>query len=152
MQQKLVTRPEKCKQASATYLTIGTALGDVVASNHLLQAEYPFGAANIYQLQARNNCTILNDNVYVDIAVSKPIDKFLTSDSVFRTLLAAGPKLSESNNFFLTQETPRPYTIREAARAQGFPDSFQFSGSTLEQYKQIGNAGILKILQMLICV
>lgn len=34
----------------------------------------------------------------------------------------------------------RPYTVKEYARLQGFPDSFKFSGSNSKIYKQIGNA------------
>lgn len=34
----------------------------------------------------------------------------------------------------------RPLTIREYARIQTFPDEWEFSGSMLSQYKQIGNA------------
>ncbi|HLR38753.1 MAG TPA: DNA (cytosine-5-)-methyltransferase, partial [Chitinophagaceae bacterium] len=34
----------------------------------------------------------------------------------------------------------RPFTIREYARIQTFPDEWRFSGSTAQQYKQIGNA------------
>lgn len=34
----------------------------------------------------------------------------------------------------------RPFTIRENARCQTFPDDWIFCGSTAEQYKQIGNA------------
>lgn len=34
----------------------------------------------------------------------------------------------------------RPYTVREYARLQGFPDSYQFAGGDREAYKQIGNA------------
>jgi DNA (cytosine-5)-methyltransferase 1 len=34
----------------------------------------------------------------------------------------------------------RPYTVKEAARLQGFPDSFKFSGSESQQFTQIGNA------------
>lgn len=34
----------------------------------------------------------------------------------------------------------RPYTAREYARLQGFPDSFEFSGAEAQQYTQIGNA------------
>lgn len=34
----------------------------------------------------------------------------------------------------------RPFTIREYARIQTFPDDWDFSGSVSQQYKQIGNA------------
>lgn len=34
----------------------------------------------------------------------------------------------------------RPFTIRESARIQSFPDTWQFSGSLNSKYKQIGNA------------
>ena len=34
----------------------------------------------------------------------------------------------------------RPFTVREYARIQTFPDSWEFTGSMAQQYKQIGNA------------
>lgn len=34
----------------------------------------------------------------------------------------------------------RPFTVREYARIQTFPDSWEFAGSTSQGYKQIGNA------------
>ena len=34
----------------------------------------------------------------------------------------------------------RPFTVREYARIQSFPDDWEFAGSTNNQYKQIGNA------------
>ncbi|MGL4230329.1 MAG: DNA (cytosine-5-)-methyltransferase [Casimicrobium sp.] len=37
-------------------------------------------------------------------------------------------------------EQTRPFTIREYARIQTFPDEWQFAGSQSSQYKQIGNA------------
>lgn len=37
-------------------------------------------------------------------------------------------------------EEPRPFKIRENARIQSFPDSWDFQGSIGSQYKQIGNA------------
>lgn len=37
-------------------------------------------------------------------------------------------------------EETRPFTVREYARIQTFPDEWKFSGSISQQYKQIGNA------------
>ena len=37
-------------------------------------------------------------------------------------------------------EETRPFTIREYARIQTFPDEWKFEGSIAQQYKQIGNA------------
>ncbi len=37
-------------------------------------------------------------------------------------------------------EQDRTITIREAARLQGFPDSFTFHGDRSSQYDQVGNA------------
>lgn len=34
----------------------------------------------------------------------------------------------------------RPFTVREYARIQTFPDDWEFAGSVAQQYKQIGNA------------
>lgn len=41
---------------------------------------------------------------------------------------------------FLHPDEHRGFTVREAARIQGFPDSFIFSGTLVEQYRMIGNA------------
>ncbi|WP_445737936.1 DNA (cytosine-5-)-methyltransferase [Mariniflexile sp.] len=37
-------------------------------------------------------------------------------------------------------EETRPFTVREYARIQTFPDDWEFNGSISQQYKQIGNA------------
>jgi len=42
--------------------------------------------------------------------------------------------------YFLHPEEHRAISVREAARIQGFPDEFIFSGNRNEQYRMIGNA------------
>lgn len=42
--------------------------------------------------------------------------------------------------YFLHPSEHRGFSVREAARIQGFPDTFEFSGSIKDQFKIIGNA------------
>lgn len=42
--------------------------------------------------------------------------------------------------YFLHPEEDRGFTVREAARIQGFPDSFSFHGSQRDQIQLVGNA------------
>jgi DNA (cytosine-5)-methyltransferase 1 len=42
--------------------------------------------------------------------------------------------------YFLHPDQDRGFSVREAARIQGFPDSFVFHGSVRDQYRLIGNA------------
>ncbi len=44
-------------------------------------------------------------------------------------------------------EETRPFTIREYARIQTFPDDWEFTGSVSSQYKQIGNAVPVKLAE-----
>ena len=41
----------------------------------------------------------------------------------------------------------RPFTVREYARIQTFPDNWKFAGSISQQYKQIGNAVPVNLAQ-----
>ena len=47
---------------------------------------------------------------------------------------------SETRMDRIHPDEPRPFTVRECARIQTFPDDWVFSGSVTAQYRQIGNA------------
>jgi DNA (cytosine-5)-methyltransferase 1 len=60
--------------------------------------------------------------------------------------------------FFLHPEEARGFSVREAARIQGFRDSFIFSGSVSQQFKMIGNAvpppmakGVADVIRKILC-
>jgi DNA (cytosine-5)-methyltransferase 1 len=44
-------------------------------------------------------------------------------------------------------EETRPFTIREYARIQSFPDEWSFEGSISSSYKQIGNAVAVNVAE-----
>lgn len=68
-----------------------------------------------------------------------------TFNGKFRRLSWDKPSLTVDTRFgnpryFLHPSEDRGFTVREAARIQGFPDSFVFHGSEAEQYRMVGNA------------
>lgn len=63
--------------------------------------------------------------------------KRLSYDEPSVTLLTS-PSQKQTERCHPIQD--RPLNIREYARIQGFPDSWEFKGSVASQYKQIGNA------------
>ena len=63
----------------------------------------------------------------------------------FRRLSLGHPSYTVDTRFglakyFLHPRQNRGMTVREAARIQGFPDDFVFTGARAEQYKMVGNA------------
>ena len=57
--------------------------------------------------------------------------------------------ISYSNGRFGHPEQDRAITVREAARLQGFPDSFAFTGSLNSMARQIGNAVPVQVAKAL---
>lgn len=55
-----------------------------------------------------------------------------------KTVIAGG--MNGGGRSHLHPEIPRTLTVRECARLQTFPDSYQFVGPTARQFTQVGNA------------
>lgn len=73
------------------------------------------------------------------------IDLVGTFNGKYRRLCWDGPSCTVDTRFgspryFLHPSYHRGFTVREAARLQGFEDSYTFSGSEQAQYRIIGNA------------
>lgn len=73
------------------------------------------------------------------------VDLVGTFNGKFRRLVWNKPSYTVDTRFgspryFLHPSQQRGFTVREAARIQGFPDSYVFQGSEQAQYRVIGNA------------
>lgn len=66
--------------------------------------------------------------------ISDPEDDDLAPTCVAHYAKDKGTRLVKDGNNI------RPYTVREYARLQGFPDWFKFEGTDNDAYRQIGNA------------
>ena len=70
----------------------------------------------------------------------KPRDLFLDKPSRTVTCWNIAKASSDMLRLKMPDGRRRMLSVREAARLQGFPDWFEFSGNPTEQYYQIGNA------------
>lgn len=82
---------------------------------------------------------------YVRLCGSDKYDLRRTFNGKFHRLHPNRPAYSVLTKFcdpshFLYPRAQRGFTIREAARLQGFPDDFRFLGSPQQQAVQVGNA------------
>lgn len=77
--------------------------------------------------------------------IAKTFDLTHTFNGKFRRLKWDQPSFAVDTRFgspryFLHPDENRGFTVREAARIQGFPDDYVFSGPISAQYRMIGNA------------
>ena len=77
--------------------------------------------------------------------IEKEYDLVHTFNGKFRRLSWDKPAPTVDTKFgdpyyFLHPEDHRAFTVREAARVQGFPDDFVFVGGLAKQYRFVGNA------------
>ncbi len=86
--------------------------------------------------------------------VEKRYDLTHTFNGKFRRLSWDQPSPTVDTRFgspryFLHPDDDRGFTVREAARIQGFPDKFLFLGSESDQYRLVGNAVPVPLAQLL---
>jgi DNA (cytosine-5)-methyltransferase 1 len=77
--------------------------------------------------------------------VGRRFDLTHTFNGKYRRLRWDEPSFTVDTRFgdprnFLHPEGNRGFSVREAARIQGFPDEFKFSGSRDQQFRFVGNA------------
>lgn len=77
--------------------------------------------------------------------IGKKVDLAHTFNGKYRRLAWDHPTPAVDTRFgepryFLHPEEQRGLSVREAARIQGFPDSFEFNGPRAGQYRLVGNA------------
>jgi DNA (cytosine-5)-methyltransferase 1 len=74
---------------------------------------------------------------YRDLPIISDPEKDLAPTAVAHYAKDRGTRLVKDERYPFNA---RPYSVREYARLQGFPDDFNFSGSECDAYRQIGNA------------
>ncbi len=77
--------------------------------------------------------------------IGKRFDLAHTFNGKYRRLSLSHPSPAVDTRFgtpryFLHPEEDRGFSVREAARIQGFPDEFHFEGSSTTQFRLVGNA------------
>lgn len=101
--------------------------------------------ARYLEFDPSTEVTSLLDKKYLRQIDPDRIDLTNTFNGKYRRLRWDEPSLTVDTRFgsptlFLHPIQNRAYTVREAARIQGFPDDFTFSGSLQAQYEMVGNA------------
>ena len=87
---------------------------------------------------------ILEDKKFIRLK-DNLVDLKHTFNGKYRRLTNSGVSFTVDTNFgnaryFLHPNENRGFTVREAAKIQGFPDNYVFSGPERAQFKMIGNA------------
>lgn len=104
----------------------------------------PVSSKLLYDLFGKQAISTLQKKGFLR-AVGKCHDLVGTFNGKYRRLTLDQPSYTVDTRFgdprcFLHPTEQRGFTVREAARIQGFPDDFIFEGTKVEQFRMIGNA------------
>jgi len=108
----------------------------------------PLALSDIYPLIKIENLPEVLDCLVQKEYLIRVEDKFELKNSfngLFRRLRWSEPSeavltVFNSPRYYIHPSQDRPFSVREVARIQGFPDDFIFFGTLKDQYTQIGNA------------
>jgi len=108
----------------------------------------PLTFSDIYQLVNIENLQEILDSLVQKQYLVMVEEKFELKNSfngLFRRLRWSEPSeailtVFNSPRYYVHPSQDRPFSVREVARIQGFPDEFIFFGTLKDQYTQIGNA------------
>lgn len=126
--------PEYSKDS---YRTIASALQDVPDLNHEPRPLSGLTLQRVKLLKQGENWTHLPTHLRTKSIHSGAYGR-LRMDAPARTLTT---RFDTPSVGYVTHPIEnRTLTVREGARIQGFPDDFEFLGTRMQQYKQVGNA------------
>jgi DNA (cytosine-5)-methyltransferase 1 len=122
---------------SDNYKTVGEALKDLPLANHQPRPLSGIALERVRLLKQGQNWTNLPVELQTKSIHSGAYGR-LSLDKPARTLTT---RFDTPSVGYVTHPTEnRCLTVREGARIQGFPDDFIFEGTTMQQYRQVGNA------------
>ena len=102
-------------------------------------------------LESDNDSTPYSDNpIRVDtVGHGRQGERIYSVKGTAITLSANGGGMFANTGGYMINGVPRKLTITEAARLMGFPEDFKFIASAHQTYKQIGNAVIVDMIQLI---
>ncbi|MBA4317989.1 MAG: DNA (cytosine-5-)-methyltransferase [Flavobacterium sp.] len=146
-------KPTYGPQANCPYISVGNALKGVERikyNNEKIKITSKTESLLKLIPEGGNFADIPKEHpLYVKGLISH-VYRRMKRDEPSKTIIAAGGGGTWGYHF----PEPRPFTNRERARIQSFPDDFVFYGTTAEVRRQIGNAvppeGVRKVAQNLL--
>jgi DNA (cytosine-5)-methyltransferase 1 len=124
-------------RSKGTWLPVGEVLNDLPSLNHEPRLLTGTALERVKRIKPGENWTSLPKSLQTRSVHSGAYGR-LDPNLPARTLTT---RFDTPSVGYVTHPIEhRTLTVREGARIQGFPDTFEFCGNKMDQYKQVGNA------------